>query len=264
MSINQPFTELENRKVKRTQTELKTIVQVKESNEEAWKEVTKVTTVSRNGAGFNLTRECKVGRLVMLVLPLPVLLRAYDVDTELYPVVGLVQYCNPVNLDGEDLFHIGVAFVGKQIPESYKADPQQSYRISGMNDDGLWNITESKTPFRNRKDARFCVPLEVTVSLLKSKKQSVSKETTVTKNISASGVSVPCSLEANVGDRVKFASKEHDFYALAVVRNRKEGSGGPPTLHLEFVENKFPMEKILFAHEYAIPVESYEPNRVAY
>ena len=73
----------ENRRVPRVSTELKTIVQVKESLEESWKEITAVTTVSRNGAGFTLSRKCEVGRLVSLVLPMPDELRAYNRSEEL-------------------------------------------------------------------------------------------------------------------------------------------------------------------------------------
>ena len=61
---------VDGRTQKRVPTELQTIVQVKEADGETWKEVVRVTTVSRNGAGFSLTRPCVVGRLITLVLPL--------------------------------------------------------------------------------------------------------------------------------------------------------------------------------------------------
>jgi len=207
-----------------------------------------VSTVSRNGAGFCLTRKCDVGRLISLVMPLPDELRAYDHDAELYPVLGLVQYCNPSTINGETVYHVGVAFVGKSIPESFKADPRQTYRISGLNEQGLWQIAEAKTAFKMRKNQRYSIPVEVTVSLLKNKNKDVSKETTTTSNISMSGLSVPCTLEAETNDRVKVASKEHDFYCLAVVRNRSTPKSGPTTLHLEFVDTVFPMEKIYALH----------------
>lgn len=249
----QTNTQYDNRNAHRSATQLRTIVQVKEGEGEAWKEVTIVNTVSKNGAGFTLTRKCHVGRLVMLVMPMPVHLRAYDLDAELYPVVGLVQYCNPATIDGEKLFQVGVAFIGKQIPDSYKENPAQGYMMSGVADDGLWKVTEAGTAYRARKDQRFWVPVDVTVTLIKSKNKENSKEATVTQNISASGASMPCSLEVKVGDRVKFGSKEHDFYALASVRNVKENGDAPPTIHIEFEDSKYPMEKILFAHKFAPP-----------
>ncbi len=242
----------ENRRVERFQTELKTIVQVKESEEVSWKEVTKVTTVSRNGAGFSLPRPCAVGRLVTLVMPLDPDLRAYDEDKDLYPVMGLVQYCNEGVINGESGFHIGVGFVGKHIPASYKADPTQSYRISGMKQDGLWEITEAEAQFKNRKQPRYWIALSATVSLLKKTGKSIIKEETYTQNIGSGGVSVVCALAADIGDKVKFACKEVDFYSLAIVRNRKEQKNDSPTLHLEFIDSEFPIEKAILLKSVAV------------
>lgn len=229
----------------RVDSELKTIVQVKESETETWKEVTKVNTVSRNGAGFSLPRPVTVGRLVTLVMPLDPELRAYDEDKELYPVLGLVQYCNKGMADGETVYHVGVGFVGKNIPESFKADPTQSYRISGMKKDGLWEVTEAESQFKNRKQPRYWISLPVTISLLQRAEQPIAREETYTKNIGAGGVSVACSLTAGIGDKVKFACKEIDFYAVAVVRNRKVPAKDSPTLHLQFIDAELPVEKVI-------------------
>lgn len=231
--------------MEKVDSDLKTIVQVKEGDGETWKEVTKVTTVSRNGAGFSLPRSVAVGRLVTLVMPLDAELRAYDKDKEVYPVLGLVQYCNQGKVDGETVYHVGVGFVGKNVPESFKADPTQSYRISGMRKDGLWEITEAESQFKNRKTPRYWISLPVTVSLLQKAEQAVAREDTFTKNISGGGVSVACSLMAAVGDKVKFACKELDFYAVALVRNRKLVSNESPTLHLQFLDAELPVEKVI-------------------
>ena len=235
----------EHRRLERSPAELQTIVQVKESENETWKEVTRVTTVSRNGAGFSLPRPCKVGRLVTRVMPLEPDLRAYDEDKELYPVMGLVQYCNQGMVDGESVYHVGVGFVGKNIPESYKADPTQSYRICGMRKDGLWEIAEADSQFKNRKQPRYWISLPVTISLLQKAEQPIAREETYTKNIGAGGVSVACSLTAGIGDKVKFACRELDFYAIAIVRNRKTPKNESPTLHLEFIGAELPVEKLI-------------------
>ncbi len=239
--------------MERADTDLKTIVQVKESDSETWKEVTNVTTVSRNGAGFSLPRPVGVGRLVTMVLPLDPELRAYDEDKELYPVLGLVQYCNKGLTDGETVYHVGVGFVGKSVPESFKADPTQSYRISGMKKDGLWEITEAESQFKNRKQPRYWISLPVTISLLQKAEQPVAREETYTQNIGAGGVSVPCSLTAGVGDKVKFACKEIDFYAVAVVRNRKVPKNESPTLHLQFIDTELPVDKVIATRTAEIP-----------
>ncbi len=235
----------EKRRVDRVDSELKTVVQVKDADGESWKEIVSVTTVSRNGAGFSLSRPVAVGRLVNLVMPLDPDLRAYDEDKELYPVLGLVQYCNEGKINNQTVYHVGVGFVGKQMPESYKNDPTQNYRISGMGKDGLWEITEAESKFKNRKQPRYWISMPVTISLLQRSEQSVIREDTYTQNIAAGGVSVPCSLVAAIGDKVKFACKEIDFYAIAIVRNRKVPANEPPTLHLQFLEAEMPIEKVI-------------------
>lgn len=237
----------ENRTEDRVPTILRTIVQVKERDNKVWKEVTQVTTVSRNGAGFMLPRPVAVGRLLTLVMPLDPELRAYDQDAEVYPVMGIVQYCNASTVNGEHIYHVGVGFVGKQVPESFKVDPEQSYRINGMTKEGLWEISEAESQFKKRKQQRYWVSIGILVSLLQRAEQSIVKEETFTRNVAAGGASVACTLTAAVGDKVKVAIKELDFYAIAVVRNRKATKNETPTLHLEFIDAEFPIEKVIAA-----------------
>ena len=235
----------EHRQGGRTALELKTIVRVTESAQETWKEVAKVLTVSRNGAGFRLTRPVVVGRLITLVMPLDPELRAYDKKEEVYPVMSIVQYCNAATVDGETVYNVGVGFVGKKMPDSFTADPTQNYRISGMKQDGLWSINEADSEFKNRRQPRYWIAVPVLISLLQRGGSSGAKENTVTKNICSNGVSAVCSLNAKIGDKVKFACEDLNFYTMAIVRNRKVNKGGAPTLHLEFIDNQFPIEAVI-------------------
>lgn len=235
----------DHRTTERVPAELKTIVQVKEGDGETWKEVTKVNTVSRNGAGFTLSRPCAVGRLVTLVLPLDPDLRAYDTDKDLYPVMGIVQHCNAATIDGESLYHVGVGFIGKEVPKGFKADPTQNYRICGMTTEGLWKITEAESQFKKRRQPRYWVGLGVSISLLQRAENSGAKQETHTVNIAAGGISVVSTLEPKLGEKVKIACRALDFYAIAIVRNRKVQDGEIPTLHLEFVDAVFPVDKVV-------------------
>ena len=244
MKDSDPAAISENRQAARVPVELKTVVQVKESDEETWKEVITVTTISRSGASFMLSRPCAVAKLVALVLPMPPELRAYDHHAEVYPVMGLVQYCNESTVDDVTKYHVGVAFIGKQVPDSYKADPRQSYMISGMDAEGLWRITEAESTFKTRGHSRFWLAIDVSLTLIGKEKGNTVKEDAVTQNVSARGASVKCSLQAVAGDKVKFACKALDFYAIALVRNRKQPADAPATLHLEFIDDQFPIDKI--------------------
>ena len=238
-----------DRVLERTSSVLQAVVQVKENETNTWKEVTDVKSVSRNGAGFILSRPCKVGRLITMVLPLDPALRAYDHDKKLYPVLGIVQYCNPAPLKGQTRYHVGVGFVGKNIPESFKKDPTQDFRIMGMNKEGLWLVSEADLEFKKRQDPRFWISIGICVSAVRS---SV-KEMTHTKNISARGLSIASKLDAAIGEKVKLACPDLDFYAFAVVRNRNARKGEPPILHVELLETEFPIDKLIASQSAELP-----------
>jgi hypothetical protein len=243
-------TELPKQKAEISPAALYTVVKGKETSDSSfWKEVGDIVSVSATGAGFYLPRECPVGTLISLMVPLPAHLRCYDHDKEFYRVWGLVQHCQ--ELTGEDLtgYHIGVAFIGKNSPSSYKDDPKCSYRICGMNEDGLWKVEEARTPFKTRKHIRYWKSIGLYLGVLDSKKDLVSGERTTTENISKSGAAVFTSLDVNIGDRVKFISKEFDFSGLAVVCNRQTDDDGITRLHLQFVESMFPVDKLDLSQE---------------
>lgn len=243
-------TELPKQKAEIAAAALYTVVKSKETADGSfWKEVGDIVSVSATGAGFYLQRECPVGTILSLMVPLPAHLRCYDHDKEFYRVWGLVQHCQ--KLAGEDLtgYHIGVAFIGKNPPSSYKDDPKQNYRICGMNEDGLWKVDEAKTTFKTRKHIRYWKSIRLYLGILDSKKDLSGGERTTTENISKSGAAVFTTLDVNIGDRVKFISKEFDFSGLAVVCNRQTGDDGNTRLHLQFVENVFPVDKLDLSKE---------------
>ncbi len=233
----------DHRRELRVPTELRAIIQVREGDGEVWKEMVDVSTVSRNGIGFSISRSCVVGRLISIVMPMPRDLRAYDVEDELYPVMGIVQYCNQGMVGSTKVFHVGAGFIGKNIPESFRANPIQNYRITGMNKEGLWEVIEAGLRFQNRKNPRYWISIPVTIALIQKDDKSLVREETFTRNLGARGVSVASSLEANVGDKVKFACKGLDFFAIGVVRNVTAGED--PTIHLEFLEDEFPIKKVI-------------------
>lgn len=214
------------------------------TGDDSWTEVARVMSVSSSGAGFYLKRECPVGGLVSLMLPLSPHQRSYDYDKELYPVWGLVQHCHVLSADEVTGYHVGVAFIGKHPPESYRKNPTQNYRICGMNENGLWKVKETRAAFKTRQHMRYWKSIDLYLMLVDSKRAKVVGEKSVTENISKSGSSVISNLDVNVGDRVKFISEKYDFSGLAVVCNRQIGDDRRPRLHLEFVENTFPINLI--------------------
>lgn len=219
------------------------IVKAKFNDNEFWKENGLLKSVSKLGAGFEITKPCKVGQLLSLLIPMPVNLRLYDHDKQLYRVWGLVQHCHGVSSEDFTGYNVGVAFVGKEAPASFYDNPDQSYRIVGLNEDGLWTITEAEREFINRRHPRFWVSLDGFITVFSDEGEAAEVKA-VTENISKSGAAVFCETEAIVGDMVRFSCPQYEFISDAVVRNRRGNGNTTPKLHLEFLENEFPVEKL--------------------
>lgn len=227
-----------------TAVEMQAVVKGKDDPESTWKEVVEVGSFSATGAGFFIPRELNVGTIVAVMLPLPAHLRCYDHDKELYRVLGLVQHCQPMTGDDRSGYHVGVAFVGKHAPESYKENPHQNYKICGMNENGLWKIAESRAAFKVRRHLRYWTNVDLYLALVDAQRDSLGGERTTTENISKSGAAVFSTLDVGVGERVKFISEKFDFSGLAVVCNHQIATDGRQRLHLQFVESSFPVEKL--------------------
>ncbi len=221
------------------------VVKGKEKGDAQWKEAADLISVSPTGASFNLPFHCEVGTLVSLMIPLPVPMRCYDHDKEFYRVWGLVQHSAPISSDDPTNFYVGVAFIGKTPPASFKDNPKQFYRISGVDETGMWSVEEAKTPFKRRADVRFWRPVDLYLALINTKDGATGGERTIAENVSKSGAAVFTTLNVGIGDRVKFISEEYDFSGLAVVCNRQTGDDGRDRLHLRFIENTFPVETLM-------------------
>jgi hypothetical protein len=217
------------------------IIHIPESEENIWKGVAEVTSISRTGGSFCSSRPCVVGRLVAIVMETPMDFRGFDhEEEEFYSVVGLVQYCNVATVDGNTVYHLGIGFIGKRAPDSFRKNPLQSYCITGTRGDGMWTIKEVAQEFHNRKHPRFAARIPVRVTVVNAVAKTVVREDTITVNISAGGVSVFSRLDSQVGDKVKLAFEKLDFYCIAVVRGRQERAASK-TLHLQILDAQFPV-----------------------
>jgi hypothetical protein len=239
-------TKLERRSSDRVSSFLTAVVKAKNIKGVFWKESTELISVSRTGAGFYIPHQCQAGQLVSLMIPMPRHLRCYDQDKEFYRVWGLVQHCSRLAGDdsGVERYHVGVAFIGKFAPESYANSAAQSYRITGINEDGLWRVTETKTPFVVRRFPRFHIGIDVTLQIFDTGEKVVAEEKTVTEDISLRGASLYSELDLSIGGCLRFNCEAHNFSALAVVRNQQQMDNGVRRLHLEFITDEFPIKDI--------------------
>src|ERR671916_3268595 len=93
-------------------------VECRESADFRWTEVSRLVDVTPFGAGFTLTHQTEVGRLLLLTLPMPRQLRSFDHAEDQYKVWALVRNVRPhrsaatARPDGPRI-EVGVAFVGK-------------------------------------------------------------------------------------------------------------------------------------------------------
>jgi len=253
-------SDIERRSSRRDEVSLDAVVKGRESAAEFWNEETRIVTVSRLGASFNLSRECSVGRILSMIFKMPREFRCYDHNKKLYRVWGLVQHCSA--LTDENDYQIGIAFIGKFAPQSYLKDPLKTYRIVGMDDDGFWNVGETKAPFVSRAYHRFPSALGVRLAKIDDEnEESEVDHDAVTENISAGGASVYSSLEVETGDPVSFKCELNGWQSLAVVRNRQTREGDRTTIHLEF-SRLFPVKELDLSFEDADPEELAETTEV--
>ena len=244
--------EKEERRIQRIALTLPVKVEGKDSKAAGWEEITRLKDISAFGAGFTLKRPVKRGRLVLLTLPMPRKMRCYDYLESQYRIWAIVRRCIKGESRAEKgLYLIGVAFIGRVPPKSYLEDPSIIYEISDRDDEGLWEITtaprepfEDHLPRDDRRHSRYEIPLSVTVEIIDQDGNVLKREETVTENISLSGASVYSSIDLEVGSFIKLSCKQYSTSIRAVVRGKRLGPDGIPRLHIEFIDNYFPLEGI--------------------
>lgn len=89
--ISSPAAESESRRIQRMSLTLPIRVESHVNENIVWNEVTRLNDVSAFGAGFNLSRPVKRGRLIQMTIPMPRKLRSYDFNNPQYKVWGLVR-----------------------------------------------------------------------------------------------------------------------------------------------------------------------------
>jgi hypothetical protein len=171
-------------------------------------------------------------------------MRRYDQEKRLYRVWGLVQHCYEAGGEGSSGFHVGVALIGKEAPDSYAVRPNQCYRVSGMARNGLWKVEELEQTFKTRSSIRYWNSIETSLYQLDDQQHPIAAEKTVTENISETGALVFSDLRVAAGDRIKFQTNSPPFSSLCIVRHRRIGADDRTRIHLEFVDNSFPILEI--------------------
>lgn len=245
-------TDTENRRIHRLALTLPIRIAYYVSPQNTWDEITRLNDVSAFGAGFNLKRPVKRGRLIEMTIPLPRQLRCYDYSEPQYRIWGIVRRCLPINFNTlAERYAVGVAFIGKYPPQNFHNEPEKLYEVSTREDKGLWQIIPAPTmpdetllQKEERRHSRYSLPVGITLEMLDEKKNVTASEVSVTENLSLSGAAVFSSLPAEIGSFVRLICDQYNVSIISIVRGRRLGVDGIPRLHIEFIDRLFPLEGI--------------------
>ncbi|HSU26472.1 MAG TPA: PilZ domain-containing protein [Pyrinomonadaceae bacterium] len=244
-------SEQEARCIQRYPLALPARIEVKIDEKFSWNEITRLEDISAYGAGFQLKRPLKRGRLVTLSIPMPRQLRCYDYLEPQYRIWGLVRRCLRLSENSSESYAVGVAFTGKNPPASYLKNPSMLFELSEREAGGLWRLCEampepdeSGLPPEIRRHTRFSIPESLLLELLDDKGDVVASEVTVSENLSLGGAAVFTSFKVERGSFLRVKSERHDLSIIAMVRGKRVGEDGITRLHLEFIDHLFPLEGI--------------------
>ena len=222
-------------------------VRCRETVDLEWSEVTRLIDVTPFGAGFSLKRPIEKGRLLHMTIPMPQQLRVFDHGEDQYKVWALVRHVRPtVTADGRaPQFEVGVAFVGKEPPRSYEAEPSQRYDVRAATSGELatlkeWTPTEL-VPSDKRSLTRHNIPVDMLIETLNESGQVESSERTVTENISARGAAVYTTLNLPTGRFLRLSSEQFSLSVYAAVRGSSQGATGVTRVHVEFIDREWPL-----------------------
>lgn len=246
-----PINDKNIRRVQRFSLALPVRVESGVDEETGWQEMTRLTDVSAFGAGFNLKHPIRRGNLLQMTVPLPRQMRCYDYTEPQYKVWGLVRTCIPVEGSDAKENAVGVAFIGKKPPESYYENPSKLYEVSHQKDDKLWHVVDAEEQTNaspkfeeTRRHSRLSIPANVIIEKIDADGNVAASETTVTENLSLSGASVFSTFAMEKGEFVRVRSEQYNVSIISVVRGFRKGQDGISRLHLEFIDQTFPLQGI--------------------
>jgi hypothetical protein len=207
-----------------------------------WTEVTRLANVTPFGAGFSLKHPTEKGRLLYMTIPMPRQLRVFDHVEDQYRIWAVVRYMKPAVVDGQTVFNVGVAFIGKRAPASYETEPWRRYDINTTAFQALTQAEEILIPMtEQRAQTRYNIAVDMRLELVDPNGEVTDSEQTVTENISAKGATIFTTLQIPEGRFIRLKSEQYRVTAHAAIRSRSTGADGVPRIHVEFVDREWPL-----------------------
>lgn len=239
------------RRQERTEISLPLEVEYRESTDQKWNAHAQLLDVTPFGARLVVPLPTEPGRLLHLALPLPGQLRCYDHDEKLYRIWAVVRHARVIS-PSEDYvpqFEIGVAFTGKESPESFAADPATLYDLAPTaSETGLWEVSARPQTeggafagVERRREPRHEIATAVVIEIYDAQGRVQKREQARTENISQRGMAVLTSLNIVRGRYIRVRSAEYRVAVIAAVRRLRPGADKLNRLHLEFVDQQWPL-----------------------
>ena len=218
-------------------------VQGRETPTFEWTEVTRLINVTPFGAGFTLKHPTERGRLLFMTIPMPRQLRVFDYLEDQYRIWAIVRYMKASIVDNCTVFNVGVAFIGKRPPESYRKEPWKRYDIN-TEFQSLSDSNNTMTPFpleAERDQTRYNIAVDMRVELIDVEGKVIESEQTVTEAISPQGATLFTTLQIPQGRFIRLISEQYRVTAHAAIRSRSTGADGIPRIHVEFIDREWPL-----------------------
>lgn len=190
-------------------------------NGEKWEEMTESMDVSQIGVTVRMRQAIRHGQVFYLNLPLPVKLRSYGLGEASYNVYALVRRIDP---EQKGTRVVALEFIGEHPPQGYLEKPWTIYRGAS------WNGIERRRSPRVKRQER------VRLEYLDSNVRVLSREETITENVSATGMRIFAKLAPREFELVRISCVSRRFESLAVVRNRFTGKDSIERLCVQFMQ----------------------------
>ena len=207
-----------------------------------WTEITRLANVTPFGAGFTLKHPTERGRLLFMTIPMPRQLRVFDHVEDQYRIWAIVRYMKPAIADGQSIFNIGVAFIGKRAPASYETEPWKRYDINANVFQALSKAEEILIQITDQRvQTRYNIAVDMRIELIDPDGKVTESEHTVTENISTKGATLFTTLQIPQGRFIRLTSEQYGVTAHAAIRSRSTGADGVPRIHVEFLDREWPL-----------------------
>ena len=88
---------------------------------------------------------------------------------------------------------------------------------------------------------RHNIAVDIRVTILDTDGTVVGTEHTVTENISKNGATIFTTIEISVGRFIRITSEQYRLTVHAAIRSRSTGADGVARMHVEFIDNQWPL-----------------------